>query len=183
MSELLVLALKFAFLALLWVFILFTGAVIRSDLFGRRVPATASATDAEPASSAGSAAIASGASSASAQAAPAAPASGRPSWLSRRGHRPAPSTLRITKGKQAGLTMALGDQLKIGRSTDCQLILDDDYVSTRHARIFRTNGGYLVEDLGSTNGTYLNNERLSGATAFTTSDTLRIGRTLLVVEG
>ncbi|HHU38000.1 MAG TPA: FHA domain-containing protein, partial [Propionibacterium sp.] len=39
MSELLVLALKFAFLALLWVFILFTGTVIRSDLFGRRVPA------------------------------------------------------------------------------------------------------------------------------------------------
>lgn len=156
MSELLVLALKFAFLALLWVFILFTGTVIRSDLFGRRVPATT---------------------------APAGPAASGPART--RGGRRAgrtPTTLRITKGKQAGLTMSLGDHLKIGRSTDCQLILDDDYVSTRHARIFRSGEGYVVEDLGSTNGTYLNNERLSSPAPFTTSDTLRIGRTLLVVE-
>ena len=75
-----------------------------------------------------------------------------------------------------------GEHLKIGRSTDCQLILDDDYVSTRHARIYRSGVGYLVEDLGSTNGTYLNNERLSSPAPFTTSDTLRIGRTLIVVE-
>lgn len=155
MSELLVLALKFAFLALLWVFILFTGAVIRSDLFGRRVPAAVAA-------------------------APLASARAQGRRNRRRGS--VPTTLRITKGKQAGLTMGLGDHLKIGRSTDCQLILDDDYVSTRHARIYRSDGGYLVEDLGSTNGTYLNNERLSSPAPFTPADTLRIGRTLLVVE-
>ena len=63
--------------------------------------------------------------------------------------------------------MTLGDQIKIGRSADCQLILDDDYVSTRHARIYRSGDGYLVEDLGSTNGTYLNNERLSAPARFT----------------
>ncbi len=159
MSELLVLALKFAFLALLWVFILFTGAVIRSDLFGRRVPQAAVA--AEPATP---------------------EASAKPGWAARRAAKRLPTTLRITKGKQMGLTMALGDHLKIGRSTDCQLILDDDYVSTRHARIFRTESGFLVEDLGSTNGTYLNNQRLSGPVPFGPSDTLRIGRTLLVVE-
>lgn len=159
MSELLVLALKFAFLALLWVFILFTGNVIRSDLFGRRVtPAAAAATAAAPAASA------------------------RAGRRARRAAARVPSTLRITKGKQAGLTMTLGDQLKIGRSSDCQLILDDDYVSTRHARIYRTADGYVVEDLGSTNGTYLNNERLSSPAPFTLADTLRIGRTLLVVE-
>ena len=154
MSELLVLALKFAFLALLWVFILFTGTVIRSDLFGRGLPAAA---------------------------APAAPTASAPTRRGGRRNR-VPTTLRITKGKQAGLTMSLGDHLKIGRSTDCQLILDDDYVSTRHARIFRSGEGYLVEDLNSTNGTYLNNERLSSPTPFTPADTLRIGRTLLVVE-
>ncbi|MDO5535158.1 MAG: FHA domain-containing protein [Propionibacteriaceae bacterium] len=156
MSELLVLALKFGFLALLWVFILFTGAVIRSDLFGRRVPAGG-----------------------------AAPTGTSPKAEGRRGGRKAskvPTTLRISKGKQAGLTMSLGDGLKIGRSADCHLILDDDYVSTRHARIYRMNGGYLVEDLGSTNGTYLNNERLAAPAPFTPADTLRIGRTLLVVE-
>ncbi|QIK72576.1 FHA domain-containing protein [Propioniciclava coleopterorum] len=160
MSELLVFALKFAFLALLWVFILFTGAVIRSDLFGRRVPANAVEAP-HPAQQA---------------------AEPRTKRRARAAAQVVPTTLRITRGKQAGLTMALGDQLKIGRSADCQLILDDDYVSTRHARIYRSGQGYVVEDLGSTNGTYLNNERLSGPTRFTPADTLRIGRTLLTVE-
>jgi len=158
MSELLVFALKFAFLALLWVFILFTGAVNRSDLFGRRVPA------------------------AKAEAPPKPRAAERTRRRAREASAAIPTTLRITRGKQAGLTMALGDQLKIGRSADCQLILDDDYVSTQHARIYRSGTGYIVDDLGSTNGTYLNNERLSGPTRFTPADTLRIGRTLITVE-
>jgi len=158
MSELLVLALKFAFLALLWVFILFTGNVIRTDLFGRRVPAE------------------------SLPLAPPVPAPRKPSRREQRAARQMPTTLRITQGKQAGLTMALGESLKIGRSSDCQLILDDDYVSTRHARIAQTPTGYVEEDQGSTNGTYLNNERLSTPAPFTPNDTLRIGRTLLVVE-
>ncbi|MFV0452333.1 MAG: FHA domain-containing protein [Propioniciclava sp.] len=152
MSELLVLGLKFAFLSLLWVFVLFTGSVIRTDLFGRRVRDGGGAEEARP---------------------------------PRRGRRavPAPTTLRITRGKQGGLTMALGESLTIGRASDCQLILDDDYVSTRHARITRQGSSYTVEDLGSTNGTFLNNVRLSQALPFTPSDTLRIGQTLLVVEG
>ena len=158
MSELLVFALKFAFLALLWVFILFIGAVIRSDLFGRRVPAG------------------------SAEAAPPPAAASRTRRKGRAAAQAVPTTLRITRGKQAGLTMTLGDQIKIGRSADCQLILDDDYVSTQHARIYRSGTGYIVDDLGSTNGTYLNNERLSGPTRFTPADTLRIGRTLITVE-
>ena len=72
--------------------------------------------------------------------------------------------------------------LKIGRSDDCQLILDDDYVSTRHARIYAVDSGFLVEDLGSTNGTFLNDVRITAPTPFTLSDTLRIGRTQMVVE-
>ncbi|WP_232547377.1 FHA domain-containing protein [Propioniciclava soli] len=159
MSELLVLALKFAFLGLLWVFILFCGNIIRTDLFGRRVPVA----DAE-------------------ERPPAAAPRAAPSWRERRAAKSLPSTLRITQGQQQGLTMELGQALQIGRSTDCQLILDDDYVSTRHARIVRGERGYLVEDLGSTNGTYLNNERISTPVPFTPNDTLRIGRTLLVVE-
>lgn len=152
MSELLVLALKFAFLGLLWVFILFCGNVIRTDLFGRRVPL------------------------------PADQPSRRETRRAARAAQKLPATLRITRGKQAGLTMLLGEGIKIGRSSDCQLILDDDYVSTRHARIYRTETGYTVEDLGSTNGTYLNEVRLTTPTPFTPADTLRIGRTLMVVE-
>lgn len=156
MSELLVLALKFAFLALLWVFILFAGNIIRTDLFGKKVAAERVPLDTPP------------------------PALKRPP-KQRKGET-LPTTLRITRGKQVGLTMNLGDSLQIGRSADCQLILDDDYVSTRHARIYRMSTGYWVEDLGSTNGTYLNENRITSAAPFTTSDTLRIGRTLLALD-
>ncbi len=156
MSELVVLALKFAFLALLWLFVLFACNVIRTDLFGRRVSAAAVASEVPPTQ--------------------------MKSRRARRADRKMPTTLRITRGAQTGLTMPLGDSLRIGRSNDCQLILDDDYVSTRHARIVRGDNGYLVEDLGSTNGTYLNDARVTTATPFGLSDTLRIGRTTMIVE-
>lgn len=157
MSDLVVLALKLLFLALLWLFVLFVGNVIRTDLFGRKV-ATNEVGQLQPVAELRKAK--------------------RPS----RADRKLPNTLRISKGKQEGLTLSLGDGVKIGRAADCELILDDDYVSTRHARITRTDTGYLVEDLGSTNGTYVNNERVTTPTPFTSTDTLRIGRTLMVVE-
>lgn len=153
MTELLVLGLKLAFLALLWLFVLFAGNIIRTDLFGRAVPADQVPT-----------------------------ALPKPTQAAPRRQRRLPRTLRITQGRQAGLTLPLEDVVRIGRSPDAQLVLEDDYVSTRHARIYRTPEGYVVEDLGSTNGTYLNNTRLTGPTPFTTSDTLRIGRTLMIVE-
>ena len=152
MTELLVLGLKLAFLALLWLFVLFAGNIIRTDLFGRAVPA---------------------------EQVPAALPAPR---SAPRKQRKLPRTLRVTQGTQAGLTLPLGDVVRIGRSADAQLILEDDYVSTRHARIYRTPEGYVVEDLGSTNGTYLNNTRVTAPTPFTTADTLRIGRTLMIVE-
>ncbi len=158
MSDLVVLALKLLFLALLWLFVLFVGNVIRTDMFGRKLAAT-------------DAGELRGVNELKKQ--------------KRKTARPAkklPSRLRITRGKQQGLTLQLGESVKIGRAADCQLILDDDYVSTRHAEIVRTDAGYVVEDLGSTNGTYVNNERITSATPFGTTDTLRIGRTLMVVE-
>lgn len=159
MSEIVLLGLKFAFLALLWLFILFAGHIIRTDLFGRRVPAESLA----------------------GEAAPEPRPLRRPGRAARAGR--VPTTLRVTQGKQAGLTMTLGESFVIGRSADCQLILDDDYASTRHARIYATPRGPMVEDLGSTNGTYVNNERVSSPVPFSRRDTLRIGRTIMVVEG
>ncbi|MFT4218708.1 MAG: FHA domain-containing protein [Micropruina sp.] len=158
MSDLVVLALKLLFLALLWLFVLFVGNVIRTDMFGRKL-ATNEAGELQPVREL--------------------------KKQKRRASRPAkklPSQLRVSHGKQEGLTLPLGETVKIGRAADCQLILDDDYVSTRHAQIVRTDTGYVVEDLGSTNGTYVNNERITTATPFGTADTLRIGRTLMVVE-
>lgn len=158
MSELVVLGLKLGFLALLWLFILFTGNVIRTDLFGRKVSA---------------AELAGGPAGAAAASTP---------KLSRRALKRLPTTLTVTHGAQAGVQLPLGEGLLIGRSSDCQLRLEDDYVSTRHARITRTPTGYAVEDLGSTNGTFVNNQRITTPTPFGTGDTLRIGRTLMSVE-
>ena len=70
----------------------------------------------------------------------------------------------------------------IGRGADCQLILDDDYVSTRHARVVGGEDGIYVEDLGSTNGTYVNGQRITAPTMITLADTVRIGKTIMKLE-
>jgi pSer/pThr/pTyr-binding forkhead associated (FHA) protein len=70
----------------------------------------------------------------------------------------------------------------IGRGADCQLILEDDYVSTRHARVVSTPDGIYIEDLGSTNGSYVNGKRITAPTTITMADTVRIGKTILKLE-
>jgi pSer/pThr/pTyr-binding forkhead associated (FHA) protein len=72
--------------------------------------------------------------------------------------------------------------IMIGRGADCQLILDDDYVSTRHARVVGAPNGIYIEDLGSTNGTYVNGQRITAPTSITLADTVRIGKTMLRLE-
>lgn len=159
MSDLVVLALKLLFLALLWLFVLFVGNVIRTDMFGRKL-ATDDAGELRPVRE-------------------------LKKQQKRRAARPAkklPSRLRVSRGKQEGLTLPLGEGIKIGRAADCQLILDDDYVSTRHARIVLGPAGYQVEDLGSTNGTFVNNQRITVPTPIGPTDGVRIGRTQMVLE-
>ena len=156
MSDLIVVALKVGFLVLLWLFILLTGSVIRTDLFGRKVPAAELAGESAP------------------------PAKNK---KQRRAEKRWPVSLVITHGSHAGESLPLGGQLSIGRAVDCDVILDDDdYVSTRHARIVKGVDGYEVEDLGSTNGTFVNNQRISQVTPIGLGDTLRIGRTLMSLE-
>ena len=163
MDEPLVVALKFGFLAVLWLFVLTAVSVMRSDLFGRR--AAQRSTNRRPATP------------------PPTPARTERAPKAAKGKRGVPSTLVVTQGALSGTTVRLGDSpVTLGRSQDSTIVLDDDYVSTRHAQIVRTDTGYVVEDLGSTNGTYVNNERVSTPTPFSTTDTLRIGRTLMVVE-
>jgi pSer/pThr/pTyr-binding forkhead associated (FHA) protein len=146
------------FLALLWLFILSAVSVIRSDLFGRTVPAP----DQPP---------------------PQELESPPPPPKKAKRQRGEPRIFSITQGSQAGQSAELAaGVIMIGRGADCQLILDDDYVSTRHARVVSGESGIYVEDMGSTNGTYVNGQRITAPTTITLSDSVRIGKTILRLE-
>ncbi len=91
-----------------------------------------------------------------------------------------PSILVVTAGALAGTRLRLGTgPILIGRAEDSTLVLDDDYASTRHARIVTQGSGYAVEDLGSTNGTYLDRTRITAPTPVPVGVPIRIGRTVL----
>ncbi|MGL5909611.1 MAG: FHA domain-containing protein, partial [Phycicoccus sp.] len=71
----------------------------------------------------------------------------------------------------------------IGRSPECALVLDDDYASGRHARIYEeTDGRWMVEDLRSTNGTFLGATRLTTPSEVAAGSILRIGQTVLELQ-
>ena len=91
-----------------------------------------------------------------------------------------PAILVVTAGSLAGTRLRLGSgPILIGRAEDSTLVLDDDYASTRHARIVQQGRGYAVEDLGSTNGTYLDRARITAPTPVPVGVPIRIGRTVL----
>ncbi|ANH37741.1 FHA domain-containing protein FhaB [Nocardioides dokdonensis FR1436] len=158
MSELTLLLIRIAYLAVLWIFVLSAISVIRSDMFGARVPETARG--AQPAG---------GKKEKKAKAAKV-PAK-------RRG---APTHLLVVEGGNAGERAELVDApLLIGRGSDAAIRLDDDYVSTRHARVAASGDQWFVEDLGSTNGTYIGTVRINQPTTITMGTQVRIGKTIL----
>lgn len=91
-----------------------------------------------------------------------------------------PTMLVVTAGALAGTRLRLGDgPILIGRADDSTLVLDDDYVSSRHARLVKEANGYYLEDLGSTNGTYLDRARITAPVAVPVGTPIRIGRTVI----
>ena len=149
MSELTLTLIKLGYLALLWMFVLSSVSVIRSDMFGERVDSKREA--GRP---------------------PRAPKPPRP----RRG---APTQLVISEGANAGVSVPLnGDPILLGRGADATIRLDDDYVSTRHARFVPHGDEWYVEDLGSTNGTYIGSQRITAPVAVPIGVQVRIGKTI-----
>ncbi|HEY6533338.1 MAG TPA: FHA domain-containing protein [Acidimicrobiales bacterium] len=80
---------------------------------------------------------------------------------------------------QAGRSYPLENEVSIGRAAGCQITLDDTYSSQIHARVFTRDGQWLVEDLGSTNGTWLNRHKVSGPMVLQRGDRLQIGNTVM----
>jgi pSer/pThr/pTyr-binding forkhead associated (FHA) protein len=156
-SELTLMLIRFAYLAILWIFVLSAISVIRSDMFGARIDSTPRADrKAERA----------------AKSANRAKPAKRP--------RGAPTHVAIVEGANEGERVSLDDApILIGRGSDAAIRLDDDYVSTRHARIASSGDQWFVEDLGSTNGTYVGTSRISQPTTIQLGTQVRIGKTIL----
>ena len=158
MSELTLVVIRFGYLAVLWIFVLATISVIRSDMFGARAAREASRAQERRAAKT--------------------PGKSRPKPpKTRRGD---PTSVVIVEGGNSGEVVALaGAPLLIGRGNDAAIRLDDDYVSTRHARIASSGDQWYVEDLGSTNGTYVGPSRITQPTAVSLGTQIRIGKTIL----
>lgn len=174
MSELTLLLLRIGFLILMWAFVFAIVYALRSDLFGqkvRRLPAqgggAASSTLASP--SLASPSVASPARAASASGSRAAQAVV---------DEPVARRLVITSGAKEGMELELGeDQLTIGRSADSGLVIRDDYTSTHHARLMLWNDRWMLQDLDSTNGTFLSGKRVSIPTPVPLNTPVSIGTT------
>jgi hypothetical protein len=158
MNALTLTLIRVAFLAVLWLFVIAAIGVVRTDLLGtaasklrrgRSQPAVMPQQPLKPPR-------------------PAKPGRGTPRFLV------------VTEGALAGVSIDLADQqITMGRANDATLVLNDDYASTYHARIFPQDGQWLVEDLGSTNGTYLERQKVMRPTPVPVGVPIRIGKTVL----
>ena len=89
-----------------------------------------------------------------------------------------PHHILLTGGPLVGTMLPLsGAPVVIGRSPACTLVLEDEYASGRHARLQPSERGWWIEDLGSRNGTYVDDERLVEPRLLTAGDIIRIGQT------
>jgi hypothetical protein len=149
--------LKFCFLALLYLFFLRVLRAVWAEVSGVTAPAPAAAPPARSARNWGGAA--------------------------RGGNSRAGGRLRVIEPADTkGQTYELADELTVGRAGGCQITLDDTYVSQLHARLFRREGQLYVEDLGSTNGTYLNRKKVTAPIAIRKGDRLQIGKTVMELQ-
>ncbi|GAA1761299.1 FHA domain-containing protein FhaB/FipA [Agromyces humatus] len=179
MSELTLLVLQLGFLLLLWVFIFAIVYALRSDLFGQRVrklqPEASSAAPAPAASAFPSSPVTPVPAALRAPVAASAATSGPDGELASSENA---TRLVITSGTKAGAEFPLGrDEITIGRSSDSAIIIRDDYTSTHHARIMLWNGRWMIQDLDSTNGTFLNGSRVTVPVPIPLGATVKVGAT------
>jgi hypothetical protein len=156
LPEIVITVARYGFLVLLWIFVFTVVGVIRRDLFaGARSSRLVAAPRGVGVTTAG----------------------GKPAKV-KRGR--AAHNLFVTEGALAGTRLTLGEApITIGRAEDSTLVITDDYASARHARLVPRAGQWFVEDLGSTNGTYLDRTKVSAPTPVPLGVPIRIGRTSL----
>jgi hypothetical protein len=155
-SELALFLVRTGFLALLWIFIFSIISVIRADLFGQKVVSKVASANLPNAF-----VTASGTN----------PASAKPSDQKA-------TKIVVTAGEKIGTEIALsGRQLTIGRAGDSDLVVDDEFTSTHHAKLVFINGEWLIQDLDSTNGTLLDGKKITTTTVVPMNTQVRVGQT------
>ena len=192
MSELTLTLLRLGLLALLWIFIFSVVGVLRTDIYGtavsrrgkRKALKEAQKQDRQRTSPRTPVPAAAGAGAGGAAAVGPSQAAARKGRSRGKG---TPTTLVVTEGPLAGTSLPLrSGGILVGRNPECALVLDDDYASGRHCRIYPDpsgRDGWAVEDLGSTNGTFIGRDRLTGSRPVEVGTTLRIGKTVLELRG
>ena len=166
MSELTLTVIRLGLVALLWIFVFSVVGVLRGDLYGTRVVTRGK----QKASRRASGEPVAKPSPTKRSVAPS---------LARSSSKRTPTALTVTEGSLVGTTVSLKETgVLLGRNPECTLVLADDFASGRHARIFRRDAGWFVEDLGSTNGTFLGSSKLIKPMPVEVGSTVRIGKTV-----
>lgn len=169
MSELALFIVRAGFLIVLWLFVLSIIAIIRADLFSERVltkvvennlptsvssPTTGLTNVGNFSAAPGSATIVSAMSE-------------------------TPATLVVIDGPLQGMEVVLDRrEVRIGRAPNNEFVIEDDYASSQHARLQKTDDGWLLQDLNSTNGTYVDGERIGAPVSIKPDMQVRIGKTI-----
>ncbi len=170
MSELTLLVLRLAFLILLWFFVFVIVYALRSDLFGQRARRMPAAPETATPVAAGF--------SASTPPTPAPLTEPVARRAAPKADATTPRRLVITSGPREGLEIDLpAEQLTIGRSSESGLVIRDDYTSTHHARLMLWNDQWVIQDLDSTNGTFLAGSRVTLPTPVPVGTPVTIGTT------
>ena len=172
MSELALWIVRTGFLVVLWIFIFSIISVIRSDIFGQKVvnkvaeakaPKVVSAPTVPNTMTGAIGGLAAATAPAAQQTTSSANA----------------TKLVITEGERTGHTLRLDRrEITIGRSSDSDLVINDDYASTHHAKLVQVENDWVIQDLNSTNGTFVNNQRVSVPTPVPLYTPVSIGSTI-----
>ncbi len=151
MGELTLNLIRLGVIVLLWAFVFSVVGVLRGDLYGTRVVSRN-----------------------------AGPARSRETKSERRKRRNAPTHVVVTEGSLRGTSVPLHEGgLLVGRNPECTLVLTDDYASGRHLRIYPGADAWYVDDLGSTNGTIVNGQKIDEGARLDPGAQIRIGQTVL----
>lgn len=156
MSELALFLVRIGFVAVLWIFIFSLLSVIRADIYGRRVV-----------------------SSVARASAPQVVSSPLTNGLLTEDDEPGgPSILAVVTGVTAGQTIPLDRrELYIGRAASCDLVISDEFASSQHAKLVQIGGDWIIQDLNSTNGTYLDGARVGTPQVVRMHTPMRVGKT------